>query len=70
MKLPNGEILNSTKDITQFILNEAGVGLVPFNAFGAGNESTWYRLSVGTCKIEDIEKVYQNLKQSLVKLTN
>ncbi len=70
MKLPSGEAISTTKQITQFILDEAGVGLVPFNAFGADNESTWYRLSVGTCKIEDIEKVYQNLKNSLVKLKN
>jgi len=70
MKLPSGEALSSTRDITQFILDDAGVALVPFNAFGADNESTWYRLSVGTCKLEDIEKVYQNLKQSLVKLKN
>lgn len=69
LKLPNGDILKSTKEITQFLLDDAGIGLVPFNAFGADNESTWYRLSVGTCKMEDIEKVYQNLKQSLVKLT-
>ncbi len=70
MKLPNGDVLNSTRAITQFILDDAGVALVPFNAFGADNESTWYRLSVGTCKMEDIEKVYQNLKQALVKLKN
>jgi len=70
MKMADGTVLNSTKEITQYILDDAGVALVPFNAFGAGNESTWYRLSVGTCKLEDIDKVYQSLKQTLAKLKN
>ncbi|HYG50626.1 MAG TPA: aminotransferase class I/II-fold pyridoxal phosphate-dependent enzyme [Flavobacteriales bacterium] len=68
--LPDGRILKTTRDVTQFILDDAGIALVPFNAFGADGESSWYRLSVGTCKLDDIEKVYQNLKRSLAKLKN
>jgi len=67
-KKPDGNVLQSTKDITAYILDDAGIALVPFYAFGASTESTWYRLSVGTCKREDIEKVYHNLKLSLAKL--
>lgn len=65
---PDGSMLSTTKDITSFVLEDAGIALVPFYAFGANTESTWYRLSVGTCKLEDVEKVYQNLKDSLSKL--
>lgn len=65
---PDGTVLASTRDITQYILDDAGIAVVPFNAFGASTESTWYRLSVGTCKRDDIEKVYHNLKDSLAKL--
>jgi aspartate aminotransferase len=68
--LPNGNTLKTARDVTQFILDDAGIALVPFNAFGADSESSWYRLSVGTCKLDDIGKVYQNLKQSLAKLKN
>lgn len=68
--LPDGTVLKSARDVTRFILNDAGIAIVPFNAFGADGESSWYRLSVGTCKLDDIEKVYQNLKQSLAKLKN
>lgn len=65
---PEGVKLSSTKEITQYILDDTGIAIVPFYAFGANPESTWYRLSVGTCKRDDIEKVYHNLKQSLAKL--
>jgi aspartate aminotransferase len=67
-KKADGTTFVSTKDITQFILDEAGIAVVPFYAFGANPESVWYRLSVGTCKKGDIESVYQNLKQAFVKL--
>ncbi|MCX6296077.1 MAG: aminotransferase class I/II-fold pyridoxal phosphate-dependent enzyme, partial [Bacteroidetes bacterium] len=44
----DGTILNTTQDITKYILDEAKVALVPFYAFGASKDSNWYRLSVGT----------------------
>jgi len=63
-----GEKLNSTSDVTAYILSEAKIALVPFSAFGSSHNSSWYRLSVGTSKISDIEVVYEKLKASLSKL--
>jgi aspartate aminotransferase len=68
-KTSNGQTLASTKDITQYILDEAKVAIVPFYAFGASPESNWYRLSVGTCKVEDIDTVMVNLRNALKKLS-
>ncbi len=68
MKTSNGEILTTTKDVTKYILDEAGVAIVPFYAFGADVNSKWYRLSVGTCKLEDVEGVISNLRNALKKL--
>jgi aspartate aminotransferase len=70
MKTQNGEALAGTKEVTQYILDEAGVALVPFYAFGADENSSWYRLSVGTCKTEDIESVISNLRNALKKLVS
>lgn len=70
MKTESGETLSTTKQITKYILDEAGVAIVPFYAFGADENSNWYRLSVGTCKIEDIEGVVSNLRKSLKKLSS
>ena len=68
-KTAEGKTLASTKDITSYILNEAKVAVVPFNAFGASAESNWYRLSVGTCKLEDVELVIESLEKALSKLS-
>lgn len=70
MKTAEGKILQTTKDVTKYILDEAKVAVVPFYAFGASENSNWYRLSVGTCKLDDIEKVISNLRNALKKLLN
>ena len=69
MKTESGQVLTTTKDITKYILDEASVAIVPFYAFGADENSSWYRLSVGTCKTEDIEGVITNLRKALKKLS-
>lgn len=68
-KLPNGEVLDTTAKVTAFILDDAKIALVPFYAFGASHDSTWYRLSVGTSQLSDVEAVYHALKNSLSKLS-
>jgi aspartate aminotransferase len=42
--------------------------VVPFYAFGAPVESPWYRLSVGTCKVEEIGEMLAGLRAALEKL--
>ncbi|MCI0450358.1 MAG: pyridoxal phosphate-dependent aminotransferase [Chlorobi bacterium] len=69
MKKEGGAILKNTKDITKYLLDEAKVAIVPFHAFGDSDNSTWYRLSVGTCKIDEVEEVIKNLRKSLGKLS-
>jgi aspartate aminotransferase len=61
-------ILKSQEDVTEYLLNKASLAVVPFYAFGAGKQSPWYRLSVGTCKIDDIQPFLQQLKQALENL--
>ena len=63
-----GKKLVSTEEITAFILDEAKMAIVPFAAFGASKESTWYRLSVGTCKKEMIPEMLSTLRNALLSL--
>ena len=49
--------------------DDAKVAVVPFYAFGSSTDSDWYRVSIGTCSIQDIDKIFLNLKSSLSKLT-
>ncbi len=64
-----GQYLLRQADVTSYILNEAKLAVVPFNAFGAPKNSDWYRLSVGTCKKEEIPQMLEKLKEALKKLS-
>ena len=68
-RLPGGTILNNQSEITSYILQYAGLAVVPFYAFGADNNSPWYRLSVGTCKKEEIEEMIEKLRKALQQLS-
>jgi len=67
-KTAEGKILENMADVTKYILDEAKIALVPFYAFGASKDSAWFRLSVGTAKIEDINGAINNLREALKKL--
>jgi len=64
-----GHIISDTKEMTAYLLDEAHLALVPFNAFGTAEQSKWYRLSVGTCKKEEIPEMLSLLKTALDKLS-
>jgi len=63
-----GKLLQTQSEVTAYILNEAKLAVVPFYAFGASRNSPWYRLSVGTCKKEEIGEMFQKLKMALQPL--
>lgn len=67
-KTAEGKLLANQADVTSYILNEAKLAVVPFYAFGASADSSWYRLSVGTCKKEEIDEMLEMLKSALKKL--
>jgi aspartate aminotransferase len=67
-RAPSGLLLEKQSDVTAYILNEAKLAIVPFPAFGASKNSPWYRLSVGTVKIEEIHEMFQKLKEALKKV--
>lgn len=67
-KMANGKLLTTQADVTSYILDEAKLAVVPFYAFGAKPDSSWYRLSVGTCKKEEINEMLGALKSALAKL--
>jgi aspartate aminotransferase len=67
-KTDDGRMLNNQEDVTEYLLNEAKIALVPFYAFGAQKTSPWYRLSVGTCRKESIGEMIAQLKTALKKI--
>ena len=68
-KTADGEVLANQEMVTNYLLNEAKLAMVPFGFFGADRESNWYRISVGCCKYEEISELMQILKAALEKLS-
>ncbi len=64
----DGKILGDQGAVTAYILNAAGLAVVPFYAFGADRSSAWYRLSIGTCKKEEIDEMIGKLRDALKQL--
>jgi len=64
----NGVVLENQSDVTAYLLNEAKLAVVPFYAFGSGQQSNWYRLSVGSCVKNDIPAIIKSLENALKKL--
>ena len=65
----NGNLLATQTDVTQCLLAEAGLAIVPFHCFGADKESPWYRISVGTCTMEDLNEVFIRIEKVLAALS-
>ncbi len=46
--------LETSDDVRQYLLDAAGVAVVPFGAFGADHAPDWYRLSVGAVSVAEL----------------
>jgi aspartate aminotransferase len=68
-KTADGNLLEKQPDVSQYILKEAKLAVVPFPIFGASSNSAWYRLSVGNCKKEEINEMLGKLRDALKKLS-
>ena len=65
---PEGTVLNSPADINFYLIKEAKVAFVPFSAFGTDEDMAWFRASVGTCTLDDIQRMIPRIKDALSKL--
>lgn len=60
-----GAVLRTNEDIRRYLLREAGFAAVPFQAFGARDESGWFRLSVGAVSLAEVERTLPRLRAAL-----
>ncbi len=65
---PEGVVIQNARDTAQYLLEHAGIAIVPFYAFGSDESSDWFRLSVGTATLEGIDDALEKLKQCLSAL--
>ena len=64
-----GRPLETNEDMRKLLLEEAGVAVVPFQAFALPHEDGWFRLSVGAVSIADIEHGLERLERVLGEAT-
>jgi aspartate aminotransferase len=65
----SGARLSSADDVRKWLLEEAGMAVVPFDAFGSSTDEGWFRLSVGAVSVADIEAALPRLRSGLESLT-
>ena len=59
-----GRILRTNEDVRRLLLEEAGMAVVPFQAFALPNEDGWMRFSVGAVSLKAIEAGMQRLAET------
>ena len=64
-----GRALRTNEDVRKLLLEEAGVAVVPFQAFALPREDGWFRLSVGAVSLAAIERGLARLEAVLAEVT-
>ena len=65
---PDGTPIKDSSDLVYYLIEEAGVALVPFSAFGNSRNMPWFRASAGGLSLEEIKKMLPRLEKALEKL--
>jgi aspartate aminotransferase len=64
----DGRTLSTNDEIRRLLLQGAGIGVVPFQAFGLEREDGWFRLSVGGVTVAAIEEGLARLRALLARI--
>jgi aspartate aminotransferase len=65
---PGGAVLARNDDIRLYLLDAAGLALVPFQAFGMTEDTGWFRTSVGAVSVDEIRAMFARLTPALAAL--
>lgn len=68
-RTPAGATLTTNEEVRRYILDAAGIGVVPFQAFGFPGDEGWFRLSVGAIGKDEIEAALPRLREALLALS-
>jgi aspartate aminotransferase len=63
-----GGELRTNDDVRRWLLEAAGIGVVPFQAFGSSEDEGWFRLSVGAVSVAEVEAALPRLEAALRQL--
>lgn len=66
---PGGAELGTNEDVRRYLLDFAGVAVVPFQAFGVTADEGWFRMSVGAVGERDIDEALPRMAAALRALS-
>lgn len=67
-RTPAGKTLTTNDDVRKYLLEAAGVAVVPFQSFAYPGDDGWFRCSVGAASVEQIEQSIEPLHAALKAL--
>lgn len=62
---PAGARLDTNDATRRYLLDAAGLGAVPFQAFGFPGETGWFRLSIGTASVADLQALLPRIRSAI-----
>lgn len=57
----------STEDYISYLINECGLGIVPFEYFGANHSKGWFRISIGNIAESNLDYVIESIETAIQK---
>jgi aspartate aminotransferase len=63
-----GRLIETDEDVRRWLLEAAGMAVVPFQAFGAQEDTGWFRMSVGAVSDAALARVVPRLAEALGQL--
>ena len=66
---PDGVVIKDSSDLVFYLIEEAGIALVPFSAFGNSRNMPWFRASAGGVSLDEIKDMLPRLEVALTKLS-
>ena len=64
-----GRRIDSNETLRQILLDEAGLAVVPFQAFGLPDETGWFRISIGAVSLDDIGEMLPRVRALLDRIS-
>jgi aspartate aminotransferase len=68
-RAPNGTVLTTNDDVRRYLLEAAGFGAVPFQAFGSKEDTGWFRLSAGAITLDDVAAALPRVRAAMTATT-
>ena len=57
----------STEEYISFLINECGLGIVPFEYFGSKENKGWFRISIGNVSDLNLDSIIKTIEKAVIK---